>query len=109
MKTWKKEMLVVSSLLLLVNFLTHKLFTIEILAAIAVILTFGHFQISTRLSEKESLKLNPDVSCYNKLLFYTVGKEMLWFVYFLMNKSYSALVGVLIFLLYPVWRRWRRR
>lgn len=97
-------MLVVATILLVVNYLSHKLFSIEILAAIAVILTFGHAQIADRLAEKEAQKDIPEVDCYRKMWYYFVGKEMFWFLYFFMNHSYSALVGVFVFLAYPVWR-----
>jgi hypothetical protein len=102
-------MLVLTAILLAVNLLTHKLFSIEILAAVAVILTFGHAQIADRLVEQEELKDKPAVECYWKLQYYFVGKELFWFLYFVLNHSYSALVGVIVFLLYPVWRKVYRR
>jgi hypothetical protein len=105
MKTWKIEMLCVSIILMIVNIVTYKLFTIELLAAIAVVLTFGHTQIADRMAEQEALKEQPDVLCYKKLLYYFAGKELFWCLYFIMNHSYSALVGVIVFLFYPVWRR----
>ena len=98
-------MAVVAAILLLVNLLTSKLFTLEIVSALAVLLTFGHAQISSRLSEQQSIIEKPTVECYRKLLYYYVGKEALWFIYFLSSKSYSALVGVFVFLLYPLWRK----
>lgn len=106
MKTWKIEMAVVAAVLLLVNLLSHRLFTIEIVSTIAVLLTFGHAQISARLSEQQSLAEKPTVDCYRKLYLYYVGKEVCWFLYFLVNQSYSALVGVIVFLLYPLWRKY---
>ena len=106
MKTWQYEFATVILILFIVNLLTKTLFSIEILAALAVLLSFGHTQISSRLAEKESLKNNPDIHCYKKLYYYFIGKEMLWLIYFFANKSYSALVGVFIFLIYPVWRFW---
>ena len=102
-------MLVVAVILLAVNFFAQKLFTIEILAAFAVLLTFGHAQIADRLAEKESQREVPEVDCYRKMWYYFVGKEMFWFLYFLLNHSYSALVGVFVFLFYPVWRRIYRK
>ena len=98
-------MLVVTVILVAVNFFTHKLFTIEILAAAAVLLTFGHAQIADRLAEKEAEKSFPEVDCYRKMWYYFVGKELFWLLYFFLNHSYSALVGVFVFLTYPVWRR----
>lgn len=97
-------MLVVAAILLAVNYFTNHLFSVEIIAALAVLLTFGHAQIAERLAEKESLRNKPEVECYRKLCYYFAGKECLWFLYFFMSKSYSALIGVFIFLLYPVWR-----
>ena len=104
MKTWKIEMLVVAVILLIVNLLTHKLFTIEVLAAVAVLLTFGHAQIADRMAEQEGLREKPSVDCYKKLWYYFVGKEIFWCLYFFLNHSYSALVGVFVFLAYPMWR-----
>ncbi len=105
MKTWKVEMLVVAVILLTVNFFAQKLFSIEILAAIAVLLTFGHAQIADRLAEKEAQREEPEVECFRKMWYYFVGKEIFWLLYFFLNHSYSALVGVFVFLFYPVWRR----
>jgi hypothetical protein len=109
MKTWKLEMLVVAAVLIAVNYLTHKLFTIEILAAFAVLMTFGHAQIADRLAEQEALRTVPAVDCYRKMWYYFVGKETFWFLYFYLNHSYSALVGVFLFLAYPAWRRIYRK
>jgi hypothetical protein len=106
-RTWKIEMAIVAAILLIVNVFTNKIFTIEILAALAVLLTFGHAQISIRLSEQEALAAIPKVDCYQKLIYYYVGKEIFWFLYFWMNHSYSALIGVIVFLFYPVWRRFK--
>lgn len=109
MKTWHVEMLVVAVILLVVNLIAQRLFTVEILGAVAVILTFGHAQIADRMAEQESLRDKPAVDCYKKLWYYFVGKELFWCLYFLLNHSYSALVGVLVFLAYPVWRGIYRR
>ena len=109
MKTWKVEMLVVATILLVVNWLTNKLFSLEIIAALAVLLSFGHAQISARLVEKESAKSQPDVECYQKLLYYFIGKEILWVLYFFMSHSYSALIGCFVFIAYPIWRKYWRK
>lgn len=104
MKTWKIEMLVVGAILVVVNYFTHKLFTIESLAAIAVLLSFAHAQIADRMAEQESLREKPSVNCYKKLWYYFISKEIFWCLYFLLNESYAALVGVAIFIAYPIWR-----
>jgi len=105
MKTWKAELLFVAFVLLIINGFRKDPFTIELLAAVAVLLSFGHAQIADRLAEKEEQKAEPDVSCYKKLRFYFIGKELFWCLYFIMNHSYSALAGVFIFLAYPFWRK----
>jgi hypothetical protein len=105
-KTWKIEMAVVAAILLIVNIFTSRLFTIEIISAVAVLLTFCHAQISSRLTEQQSLIDKPTVDCYRKLFYYHIGKEICWLLYFLLNHSYSALVGVFVFLLYPLWRKY---
>lgn len=48
------------------------------------------------------------VECYWKLKWYLVGKEILWLVTFVLLKAWPALVGVGLFLLYPVWRHFYR-
>lgn len=109
MKTWKVEVTFVGLVLLIVNLLSNKLFTIEMLAAIAVLLSFCHVQVSDRLAEQEGLRADPQVSCYKRLLYYQVGKEIFWLLYFFLNQSYSALVGVFVFLAYPFWRKYYRK
>ena len=104
MKTWKIEMLVVAVLLLTVNICTHKFYSIEILASIAVLLTFGHAQIAARLAEKEAKRTVVEVDCHGMMWLYFFGKEMFWLLYFFLNHSYSALMGVFIFIFYPFWR-----
>jgi hypothetical protein len=105
MKTWKIEISVVAFILLVINFFTHKLFSIELLSSFAVIFSFGHAQIASRLAEQESLKSIPNIKCYYKLIYFFIAKEILWFIYFLFNHCYSALIGVIIFLIYPFWRK----
>jgi hypothetical protein len=109
MKTWKVEMLVVAIILVAINFFTNRLFTIEILAMVAVLLSFGHAQIANRLIEQEALRDQPTVECYKRMHYYFVGKECFWLLYFFMSQSYSALAGVFLFIAYPIWRKWWRK
>lgn len=44
------------------------------------------------------------VDCHWKLKWYLIGKELLWLGYFVTLGAWSALVGVGLFLLYPIWR-----
>lgn len=109
MKTWRVEVLVVAAILLTVNIITHHLLSIELIAAVAVLLTFCHAQIADRLAEQEALKVVPQVDCYRKMGYYFIGKEICWLLFFSCSHAYSALVGVFVFLLYPVWRRLYRK
>ncbi|HVI39140.1 MAG TPA: hypothetical protein VM577_00635 [Anaerovoracaceae bacterium] len=82
---------------------------LEWIGAAAVLCAFSHAQISDRMVEKQAIKVVPDVECYRKSIWFFVMKEALWFAYFILHHSYSALVGVILFLLYPIWRKiWRR-
>lgn len=106
-KTWQVEMLVVAVALLVVSAINHFQW-IELVGSAAVLLSFGHAQVSDRMAEREALKLRPDVGCHRMSARYFVGKEVLWLIYFVAHQSWSALVGVGLFLLYPQWRRlWR--
>lgn len=105
MKTWKIEMMVVAAILGVVNYLTHGLhLSIELVGSLAVLLTFGHAQIADRLAEQEGLRDKPTVDCHRMMWWYFGAKEMCWLFYFLFTHTYSALVGVFVFLAYPVWR-----
>lgn len=115
-------MLVVTTILLVVNYFTHGFnITMELIGSSAVLLTFGHAQIADRLAEAENQRIRYaadsvyptkeakiKVECFRKLWWYYVGKEACWLAYFVYTHAYSALVGVFVFLAYPVWRRMYR-
>jgi len=80
----------------------------EWVGSLAVLFSFCHAQISDRMAEKEAKKNTPEIHCWKWSLRYFIAKESLWFVYFLAHGSYAALAGVILFLMYPFWRRfWR--
>jgi hypothetical protein len=106
--TWQFEILIVAHLLAVVWVLTGAK-PVELLGAAAVVLTFAHAQVSDRMAEREARRVTPDVHCYRWSLRYFVGKELLWLAYFAAHRSWSALVGVGVFLVYPLWRGWYRR
>lgn len=82
----------------------------EWIGTCAVIASFMHGQVSDRLAEREAARDRPVVHCHPWAVRYFVAKEVLWLVYFVAHRSWSALAGVALFLLYPVWRRyWRSR
>lgn len=112
MKTWHIECSFVAVVLFLVAWFSG--FTIsDQLVAGAVLLTFCHHTVADRLQEQESLRVkksgHASVSCYRWLYFYFVSKEIVWVCAFLALKSYPAIVGVIVFLHYPIWRKiWRK-
>ncbi len=94
--------------------LTHK-GPIEYLGAAAVFFTFMHATIAEYMREAESERLQKNevgsvapVECCYKLPYYFYAKEIIWLAYFTLLGAYSALVGVVVFLLYQPWRSlWR--
>ncbi len=107
-RTWMFEWLVVFSILATVTILTGNKI-VEWIGTFAVLFTFGHAAISNRLIERQTKMSTPDVECYKWSDRYFLVKEVLWFAYFLMYKSYAALIGVIIFMLYPFWRKFYRK
>lgn len=116
MRTWVKELIAVA-LALLAVLAAKGLSTKEVIGTLAVLLAFCHVQVATRLDEsaeqkegaRHSSEASQGVRCRVWLERYLLAKEMLWLVYFVLLGAYSALVGVAVFLLYPFWRRLRKR
>lgn len=82
---------------------------VDWVAAAAVLGTFKHAQIADRLAEAQGALAAPAVECYRLAAWYWALKESLWFTFFLIQGSYAAVAGAIVFALYPVWRRaWRR-
>jgi hypothetical protein len=86
---------------------------VEWIGVFAVFLNFGHVSVADRLAESQSHKVSQgnkaDIECYYKLQYYYYGKELLWLIYFVTLGAWSALIGVILFLLYTPWRRlWRK-
>jgi hypothetical protein len=91
---------------------------LEAIGAAAVTLTFAHAQVADRLAEAEGAReilerlrgsAAVGVECFRWQRRYYVSKELLWLSYFSLLQAWSALAGVVIFLLYPLWRHaWRR-
>lgn len=111
MKTFYFEMVFVATVLAIVFVLSGKT-DVEAIGALGVLCTFGHASVANRMAEQiahyEKTTGIVVVSCYKWEKYYFYMKEILWFSYFLKLGAYSALVGVIVFLLYPFWRRlWR--
>lgn len=108
MKTWKLEMLVVFVALVAVVWLKGGGW-LELVGALAVLAAFGNAQVTFRMAEREGQKPKPDVHCHAWAGRYFLAKELLWIAYFVAHKSWAALVGAAVFLLYPIWRVWWRK
>jgi hypothetical protein len=108
MKTWHFEHLTIAAILALVVVVTGSAWS-EWIGAAAVLTAFGHASVAERLAERQAALDTPDVECHSKARWYWVAKEILWCAYFLVHRSYSAIVGCAVFLAYPLWRTfWRR-
>ena len=70
------------------------------LSAFAVFVTFVHGAMSFDISEASSDKRS-SVS----MGFYWISKELLWLTVFLLSGAYPAIVGTVLFILYPLWRK----
>ena len=115
--TWHYEACFVGSILLSVATLTSphptasewplvwKPFLVTWLSAFAVFGSFLHAKVGYRMSEAMHASKSPSVSCYEWLGRYWLSKEILWFFVFLFSGAYPAIVGNVIFILYPAWRK----
>ena len=105
MKTWMVEGAVVAAILVSTTALLDG-GAREWLGALAVQLTFHYVAIGDRMQERQAQRT--DVECYRWSRRLLVGKESCWLVYFALAQTWAALVGVGIFLMYPLWRRYWR-
>lgn len=80
-------------------------FLIGWISAFAVMGSFLHAKVGYRMSEAMEAAEMPEVSCYKFSGRYWIGKEILWFFVFLLSGAYPAIVGNIIFILYPAWRK----
>lgn len=75
------------------------------LAAAAVLGSFLQAQVGFRMAEAQQAAERPSVHCHAWSNRYWLGKELLWFLVFLLSGAYSAIAGNAVFILYPAWRR----
>lgn len=81
----------------------------QVISAFAVMGTFGHMSVGSRLEEAQDRSDVKTVECYRKLSYYLVAKESLWLVAFTLLHAWTAIAGIPLFLFYPAWRRLYRR
>ncbi len=86
---------------------------IEWIGVAAVFFSFAHASVGDRLAAAQAREMRQKnkatVECYYKLERYFYAKEICWFAYFLLLGAWSAIAGVFLFLLYPLWRKWWRK
>jgi hypothetical protein len=80
---------------------------VDWLATVAIWISFLYTSICDRLGELEKPP-SEGSKAFRVAQRLLQLREALWFLYFWMVGSYSVLVGVMLFLLYPLWRRFYR-
>jgi hypothetical protein len=110
-KTWHIESLFVLFILSAVALISGK-GKVEWIGVAAVFFTFMHASVAERLAEGEQKRMtdgeNVYVECHHKLPVYFYIKEICWLTYFALIGAWSAIVGVFIFLAYPLWKKYWR-
>lgn len=107
LRTWQVELLTVASILAGSAAAAGGALR-DWICAFAVLASFAHAQVSDRLAEyagvAEEFEPRSLTICWRWSRRYFVAKELAWLVSFAMIRAWPALVGVVVFLLYPVWR-----
>lgn len=103
------EIMVILLVLGLPLLFTDTIRTTELIATAAVFFTFLHAQMGNRLQEAEAAKDKPSVENAWHIVLFQIAKESLWVVFFFMTQAWAALVGAIVFLAYPFWRKWYRK
>jgi len=112
LKTWQIESFFVFVALATVAIVSNRGW-IEWVGVFAVLFTWNHASVANRMEEMQAKQVREknvaEVYCYKWTTRYFYMKEVLWFAYFTLIGAWSALVGVIVFLVYGWWRRtWRR-
>ncbi len=105
-RTWQAEAAVVATALVVTAVASGG--GREWFAAVGVLGSFLHAQVSDRMAESQAAAARPDVPCHAMSRVYFVVREIAWVAYFATGRCWSALVGCALFLAYPPWRRWWR-
>ena len=108
--TYQLEMALALGILIATALISQKGW-IEWIGVVAVFISFGHMTLSDRLAEREAVlhKSRIRKNVHTMLNAYLVSKEILWFAYFILVGAWSALTGVILFLAYPLWRRYWKK
>ena len=76
--------------------------------SLAVMLTFWHAQQTDAVHEMHKVLHKPAMGHYWQLDLFSAVKEAVWIIAFVLMKNYAAIIGRLIFGLYPFWRKYYR-
>lgn len=105
-KLWILEAIIVFILLITISEIIGGNL-INRITSVALLFTFMHCQITYRLSESQTSNEDINkVSCYKYANYYWIFKEMLWITIFILSELWTAIVGSIIFLIYPLWRKY---
>ncbi len=108
-RTYQFEAAFVLTVLIIPFFFAEKIRLTEVIGTLAVHFTFLHAQIADRMQERQAAMIDPDVECHWKSNYFFILKEMCWISFFLLTHSWAALMGAVMFCLYPLWRKWYRK
>ena len=109
-ETWVYESAVVATVLIVVTLPTTdwsdwRPIVGNLAGAFGVYFAFSHASVSRHLAEAQASMPLPSVECWPKAESYWVRKEIFWVIAFIASGLYSALVGSVLFLIYPAWRK----
>lgn len=111
-KTWHLEAVFIGSVLVFSTILLTDAQWYDWVGVGAVFLASRHMSVADRLREKEESIAGThgnDVECVRWLNRYWAAKEVLFLVYFFSVGATAAVVGSVVFFLYPFWRGYYRR
>lgn len=107
MRTWHYEIGVVTAIVFASAEATGGTWPNRV-TALALVFTFAHAQIADRMAEQQERSAD-QIECWRKAAYFWVTKEALWITVFALTKLWTAIIGAVVFLLYPVWRKWYRK
>ena len=111
LKTWHIEHIAITAILAIVWIATGYQKR-ELIGAVVVHLGYWIALIGEPKAECKALRDKPSVACFRQYWVYYVAKEIAgigYLVYFVLSGAWSAVVGCVLFGLYPVCRKWWRK
>ncbi len=107
MKTWHYEIIFFAVVLFITDyFFANNL--VNWVTMCAILMTFNCAQIGDRLQEGQRKMVLPTIDCFHKMNKLFSAKEILWMLAFVLMKNYAAIIGSVLFFVYPFWRKFYR-